>query len=437
MNLKIILLGLNHRTAPLDVREKFAFPQSALQEPQIFPRDNGIEEYLLVSTCNRVEIIFVCRQDSGYLEQALGTWAQICNQDPEELRPHIYILEQTDAVSHLFEVASSLDSMVVGEPQILGQLKDAYRNALEFGTTGTLINKLMHKAFSVAKRIRTETRISQSAVSISYAAVELAKDIFDRLDQQRVMLLGTGEMAELAASHLQNSGVRSLSVSNRTYSRAAEMAKQFNASPVLFSELFSTLTDIDILITSTGAEHSIIQARDMRKIMKSRKYRPTFCIDIAVPRDIDPDVNNLDNVYLYDIDDLKGLVEDNISQRKEEAELAGEIVREEVQKFQHWQKGLDLTPTIKDLLRQGEETAQKELQKTLKRLGPDATPEVQEAMQTLANSLSKKLYNNPMNFLKKQSAQEDAARYYISLIRRIFDLDRKEFRQNSHGFKKK
>ncbi len=437
MNRNIYIIGLNHRTAPLDIREKFAFSQAALRDANMFSRESDIEEYLLVSTCNRVEIIFVSPEDSDPREQVISLWAEHCGQNPEELRQHVYIFEHSEAVTHLFKVASSMDSMVVGEPQILGQLKDSYKNGVEIGTTGTIINKLMHKAFSVAKRIRTETKIAQSAVSISYAAVELAKDIFDRLDRQKAMLLGTGEMAELAASHLLDSGVYSLTVTNRTYSNAVELAKRFQANAAPFSELFSHLAETDILITSTGAEQSILQAQDLRQIMKQRKHRPMFLIDIAVPRDVDPDANNLDNVYLYDIDDLKGVVEDNLSRRQEEAELAREIILEEVEKFRQWLKALNLTPTIVDLLQQGEQTAQKEVQKSLKKLGSAATPEVREAMETLANSMTKKLYHNPISFLKRRAKEEDSARHFISLARRMFDLDREDIPDDAHGFKKK
>ncbi|MFW6415491.1 MAG: glutamyl-tRNA reductase [Thermodesulfobacteriota bacterium] len=437
MNQKIYIIGLNHRTAPLDIREKFAFPRDTLRDAYMFPREGIIGEYLLLSTCNRVEIILVSPGNSDPREEVISTWAEHCGQSPEELRQHAYIFEHMEAVTHLFKVASSMDSMVVGEPQILGQLKDSYKNGVETGTTGTIINKLMHKAFSVAKRIRTETKIAQSAVSISYAAVELAKDIFDRLERQKAMLLGTGEMAELAASHLLDAGVHSLTVTNRTYSNAVELAKRFHAHPAPFSELFSHLAETDILITSTGAEESIIQARDLKQIMKKRKHRPMFLIDIAVPRDVDPDANNLDNVYLYDIDDLKGVVEDNLSKRQEEAELAREIILEEVEKFRQWLKALNLTPTIVDLLQQGEQTAEKEVQKSLKKLGSAATPEVQEAMETLAHSLSKKLYHNPINFLKRRAKEEDSARHFISLARRMFDLDREEVPEDAHEFKKK
>ncbi len=278
----------------------------------------------------------------------------------------MYSYKDMDAIFHLFEVASSLDSMVVGEPQILGQLKDAYKLAADNKTTRSILNRLMHRSFSVAKRIRTETKIAHSAVSISYAAVELAKRIFSDLSNKKAMLIGAGEMAELAAQHLINSGIKDIVVVNRTFSRAKDLARRFNGKAYPFSSLFDLLPQIDIVISSTGSTAPIIHQRDMKVIIKKRKYSPMFFIDIAVPRDIDPDVNNLDNVYLYDIDDLKDVVSENLEKRAREAEIARSIIREEVGKFETWLRSLSLTPTIKDLIDKFESLAQIEVKKEFK-----------------------------------------------------------------------
>jgi glutamyl-tRNA reductase len=435
MQQQICLIGLNHRKAPVDVREKFALDNTGNRDLGLTSTRGPVRELVVLSTCNRVEILLVGDPGSDHPDSAIRAWAGACGRDPDELQRYVYTLSNLDAVRHVFRVASSLDSMVLGEPQILGQLKEAYGRAVEEGTTSAVINRLMHKAFSVAKRIRTETRISQNAVSVSYAAVELAKEIFADLGQQKAMLIGAGEMAELAAAHFLNAGVRDILVANRTYARAQELAKRFRGRAVPFAELLERLPEVDIVLTSTGATSTVIHSRDMGRVLKKRKHRPMFFIDIAVPRDVDPDLNRLDNVYLYDIDDLRGVVENNLAQRKEEAELAGEIIGEEVSAFDRWLRSLELKPTIVDMLNQGEAIARKELDKTLKNLGPDAGPEVQAALETLARSLSRKFYHHPITFLKRKAMDEDSVRYFISLTRRMFDLDSDRDSQDSHDSK--
>ena len=437
MQYTIALVGLNHRTAPVEIRERFALSETTPADLDDLQDDGSIREIMLLSTCNRVEVLAVSAQGQNPAEQIIKAWEHACGAEPGTLAGYTYVHSDLQAVRHVFRVASSLDSMVLGEPQILGQLKDAYRLAVDHNTSRVIINRLMHKAFSVAKRIRTETAIAQSAVSISYAAVELAKEIFGDLSRRTAMLVGAGEMAELAAAHLINDGIASLLVTNRTLARAQELAQRFQGQAVPFSSLFDSLNTADIVISSTGASQTVIQARDMRQVLKKRKYRPIFFIDIAVPRDIDPDVNRLDNVYLYDIDDLKGVVEENLAQRREEAQAAEVIVEEEVLHFEEWLKSLALTPTIVDLLEHGESIAHKEIQKTLKNLGPDVSPEVVKAIETLGASLSRKLYHFPITFLKRRSQEEDSCQYFVSLIRRMFDLDQDVIPEDAHAFKKK
>ena len=434
---EIILVGLNHRTAPVEVREQFALPDTGPQDLGLFTPDSPVQEALTLSTCNRVEILAVLEAGHDPVQPLLAAWSGLCAEDQSRLQEHIYSYRGSQAIEHVFRVASSLDSMVVGEPQILGQLKDAYRQAVEQGTTRTIINRLMHKAFSVAKRVRTETRIAQSAVSISFAAVQLARDIFGDLSQQTAMLIGAGEMAELAATHLLNSGLQRLLITNRTLARAQDLARTFQAQALPYCDLLTNLQYADIVISSTGSTQTILQARDMRSILKRRKYRPMFFIDIAVPRDIDPDINQMDNVYLYDIDDLKGVVEDNLAQRQEEAARAEEILAEEIKGFQQWLRSLDLTPTIVDLLDQGQALARKEAQRTLKRLGSQVDPEVEEAVMTMAQSLAKKLYLPPVTFLKRKGQEEDQAQHYVSLTRRMFHLDGDTIPEDAHANRKK
>ena len=426
MNKEICLIGLNYKTAPVEVREVFSLPEHKIQEQGYFTLDAGIREYLFLSTCNRVEILSVLKPEGKGVKQAeqrlLSQWAATSGKSVSDLQPYIYTYYGVEAIRHLFSVASSLDSMVVGEPQILGQLKEAYRTALNNKTARVILNRLMHKAFSVAKRVRSETGIASSAVSISYAAVELAKHIFDDMSCIHAMLIGAGEMAELAASNLLNGGVQSLTVVNRTFERAQELADRFGSTAAPFETLFDTLANVDIIISSTASSEPIINAKDMRSVLKKRKNRPMFFIDIAVPRDIDPDVNELDNIYLYDIDDLKDIVEENYANRKQEAIKAEAIVRTETRNFMLWLDRLDLQPTIVEIINRGEAIAQTELQKTLKKIGP-VSDDVNRAIAAMLTSVVKKMNHAPIEFLKRDMTCPDTVMMNVCYVRRVFELD--------------
>ena len=436
MKKELYLVGLNYKTAPVEVRERFALTDPALAEKGVVPLENGVRECMILSTCNRVELLAVGDGDATH-EKLLEAWAAAREESVDRLRPYVYIHKGPEAVRHLFSVASSLDSMVVGEPQILGQLKDAYRTALEKKHARVILNRLLHKAFSVAKRVRTETAIASSAVSISYAAVELAKRIFEDMGETHAMLIGAGEMAELAATHLVNAGIASVRVCNRTFERAVQLAEQYHGEAVSFDNLTEHLAKVDIVISSTGAHEPIIHAKEMREVLKKRKNKPMFFIDIAVPRDIDPDVNSLDNIYLYDIDDLKEVVEENLASRREEASRAKLIVAEESEVFCSWLRSLDLQPTIVDLIRRGERIARDELDKTMKRLGPmpEGSREVLEAMLA---SVIKKYSHEPITYLKRRCSErcgaerEELERTHINLIRRIFNLDEETVPEHPH-----
>lgn len=436
MKKELYLVGLNYKTAPVEVRERFALTDPALVERGVVPLENGIRECMVLSTCNRVELLAVGDGDAAQ-ERLLEAWADARGEHTDRLRPYVYIHKGRDAVRHLFSVASSLDSMVVGEPQILGQLKDAYRTALEKQQARVILNRLLHKAFSVAKRVRTETAIASSAVSISYAAVELAKRIFDNMAETNAMLIGAGEMAELAATHLVNAGIASVRVCNRTFERAVQLAGQFHGEAVAFEDLTAHLAKADIVISSTGAHEPIIRAKEMREVLKKRKNKPMFFIDIAVPRDIDPEVNGLDNIYLYDIDDLKEVVEENLAGRREEASRAHVIVAEETEIFCSWLRSLDLQPTIVDLIRRGERIAREELDRTMKRLGP--LPEgSREVLEAMLGSVLRKYSHEPITYLKRRCAEcggsdrEELEKMHISLIRRIFNLDEEDVPEQPH-----
>jgi glutamyl-tRNA reductase len=431
----LFVLGLNHRTAPVEIRERFALDGCEVPKNGPLPLERPLKELILVSTCNRVEILGVGDGPEAS-DKALEKWAESRDMRAEELRPYTYLYEDSEAVRHVFSVAASLDSMVLGEPQILGQIKDAYREAVKAGTSKVVLNGLMHKAFSVAKDVRTRTEIASAAVSISYAAVELAKKIFGDMSDNRAMLIGAGEMAELAATHLMNAGISEIMVANRTFRRAEELAGRFCGRAVPFERLFDFLPEADIVISSTGATEAVVRAKDLKTVLKKRKYMPMFFIDIAVPRDIDPDVNALDNVYLYDIDDLKEVVEENIEKRRDAADKAREIIDRETERFDEWLKSLELKPTIVDLFAKGEDIGRKELAKTLKRLG-DVDDETKAALETLVESMVKKLYREPVVYLKRRSREEGYSRKIISEMRRIFNLDRKKVPPHAHADRKK
>lgn len=420
------------------MREKFALTDIKLLENGLLPvagpnnPDCPIKEAMVLSTCNRVEILAV-GSGEDIKELIIQHWADAKNKKASELAHFVYAYKNAEAIQHLFTVASSLDSMVLGEPQILGQLKDAYKSALTLGSTKVILNRLLHRAFSVAKRVRNETGVASSAVSISYAAVELTKRIFGDMSGYKAMLIGAGEMAELAATHLMNAGIQSVWVANRTHERAIELAAQFKGLAVPFDNIFSQLHAVDIVISSTGAPEAIIRASDMKGVMKKRKNRPMFFIDIAVPRDIDPDVNGLDNIYLYDIDDLKEVVEENMAQRREEAVKAQGIVGEECNNFCKWLESLSLQPTIVDLIRRAENIVNEELARSEKRLNLDEESAV--VLKAMLGSIISKLNHEPISFLKRRF-DEDAGSEYIGMVRRLFDLDKEVVPQNAHANRK-
>lgn len=421
--LEILLIGMSHKTAPVEIRERFA--QNTLLCDEILEKircSSVIQEGLFFSTCNRFEILAVTEQLELAKAELLDLMALISNMPKSGILPYIYEKKNTEAVRHLFLVASSLDSMVIGEPQILGQVKEAYRSATGKKTTGVITNRLMHRAFHTAKRIRTETGISESAVSVSYAAVELAKKIFSDLPEKTVLLVGAGEMAELAAKHLIKSGVRKLGVVNRSLSKAAELAIPLKASAHSLEELERLILQSDIVIVSTGAPEYILTYEMMRAITKKRRDKPLFLIDISVPRNVDPSVHKLANVYLYDIDDLKGVVEFNLSQRKLEAKRAEAIVEEEVLKYFKWLETLEVVPTIVSLQKKVDEIIEAELKKS-RSLIQKLNEEERQQLQVLVRSVAEKLINDPILFLKGKSGNKNL-KMYVDMAQKLFNLDK-------------
>jgi glutamyl-tRNA reductase len=417
-----IVVGLSHKTAPIEVREKLAVPASRLGEALhrlcVYP---GIKEGFLLSTCNRVEVYAVVDEmEAGYagVQSFLADTHLALTSD--QLTPHLYQHIDDRAIGHLFRVAASLDSMVVGEPQILGQLKDAFEAALTHKASGLILNKLVKKAISVAKRVRTETKIAEAAVSVSYAAVELAKKIFSNLSEKTVLLVGAGEMAKLAAQHLVNNGIRRVMITTRDSVSATELAKRFNGTAIPFEEFRHEMAEADIVLCSTGASHYLIHTEDVQRAVRLRRNRPIFLIDISVPRNIDPAVRDIDNAFLFDIDDLETRVEQNREDRRGEAVKAERLVDEEVGVIQQWIKSLEVTPLIVALRKRADEIKQVELEKTLTRL-KHLSPQDREAVEALASAVVNKLLHGSLVTLKAE-ADSAAGALYLEAARRFFNL---------------
>ncbi len=426
----ITVVGMNHKTAPVELREKLSFQESQL--PLSFEKIreiNGIKESAILSTCNRVEVYSVFKAQTSNMEDICAFLSNFHNVPLEAFKPCIYEFSDDRAVRHIFRVASSLDSMVVGEPQILGQFKDAYGFAAQHKATGIILNRLFHKAFSVAKRVRTETRIANSAVSISFAAVELAKKIFDDLSACRVLLIGAGEMCELAAKHFINAGIYEIYVTNRTFSRAITLAEDFGGEAVPFEDYGHLFEKVDIILSSTGAPEPIVTADIVARAMKRRKNRPMFFIDIAVPRDIDEKVHDLSNVYLYDIDDLKEVVTSNQQEREKEAKKAEKIIEEEVAHFIQWMDNLEVVPTIRQLREHADHIRKAELQKTLTKM-KNLSDKDRQAIERLTQSIVNKLLHGP-SVLLKQTEKNGTGSPAVDLVRKMFQLDGPEGRRDS------
>jgi len=417
--MKLLLTGLSHKTAPVHLREKLAIAEGtvpqALQELQKL----GASEAVVLSTCNRVEFALSSPDDvepRAIFDRFLTDW----KGSSTVFDGHIYRHQARDAISHLFRVAASLDSMVVGEPQILGQLKAAYAMAKSEGTVGGLLETVLTRAFNVAKRVRSETGIGQMAVSISYAAVELSRKIFGSLQGQTVMIVGSGKMGELAAKHLRRAGANRILVTNRTSERAQELAKLFHGQAVEYTRFQSMLHEVDIVIASSGAPHYILHREDMQRVITQRKNRPMFLIDIAVPRNIDPEVDKIEGVFLYTVDDLEGVVSENLKERGKQAEQAEAIVVHEVEQMMARLRIEEVTPTIIGLQSQLEEIRAAEVARALRRM-PDLTPEQVQQFEAATRSMINKIAHGPISELRRNAGQPEGNQA-IELIRKVFHL---------------
>jgi glutamyl-tRNA reductase len=415
--MQLALVGLSHKTAPVEVRERLAFDNDALRlalKSLVGRRD--VSEAMILSTCNRVEVVAES-PDDRLIREFLCEFHQI---SPDDLSKHLYSLRNADAIRHVFRVAASLDSMMVGEPQILGQVKEAFRIAADTGTVGMHLSALMNRAFAVAKRVRSETGISQSAVSISYAAVELARKIFGDLSGKTVMIIGASKMGELTAKHLKRNGVSSVLVTNRTFEHAVELAQVFEGAAVSFEHFTDHMDRADIVISSTGAPHFIISRSVAEQIIHRRKNRPMFFIDIAVPRDIDPTVNEIDNAFLYDIDDLQQVIDENLKERMKEASKAEEIIDSEVQAFCLKMQSREVVPTIVQLRDNVEKIRRDEVERNRRYL-KDLSPEQQAAVDHITKSFANKILHTPIEELKRMAHDPDGP-HYVDILRRIFNI---------------
>jgi glutamyl-tRNA reductase len=419
--MELALIGVSHKTAPVEIRERLAFPSDKICSAlaSLLEKTHAAEAMIL-STCNRVEIV-ARGPDAELVRDFICEYHQI---PADAIAQHLYSYENAEAIRHLFRVTASLDSMMLGEPQILGQVKEAYRLAAEAGAIGSGLSPLLDRALAVAKRVRSETGISQSAVSISFAAVELARKIFGDLSGKTVMIIGASKMGELAAKHLKRNGVASVLVTNRTFERAVELAKVFEGAAIPFEHFTDHIAHADIVISSTGAPHFIITKPLAEQIIRTRRNKPVFFIDIAVPRDVDPTVNDLDNVFVYDIDDLQQVIDANMKERMKEAGRAEEIVDREVRAFYTRMQARDVAPTIVQLRDAVEKVRREEIERH-RRLLRDMPPDQQEAalaaLDQVTQSLMNKILHHPISQMKEMSGDPQGAEF-IETVRKIFNI---------------
>ncbi len=410
----LFTVGVNHTTAPLSVRENVAFQHETLGHALRDLTSHGVSEAAILSTCNRTELY--CNTENP--NQALNWLAQYHKLNPENIHPYMYTLPSQDAVKHAFRVASGLDSMVLGEPQILGQMKQAVKIAESAGTLGTLLHKLFQRTFAVAKEVRTSTDIGASSISMAAACVKLSQKIFGNISNQHVLFIGAGEMIELCANHFAAQNPASITVANRNLDRGLELARNFNGKAILLSDLAEYLSSYDIVITSTASQLPIVGLGMVERALKARKHRPIFMVDLAVPRDIEAEVKDLDDVFLYTVDDLSQVVQEGVVNRKEAAIEAESIIALRVEHFMHWIKTRESVSTIRALRDQAEQYRKNELEKAIKQLSKGEDPQV--VLEVLSNALTNKLLHGPSHALS--NAHGDEQEKLEQLLRQIFQI---------------
>lgn len=404
--MNIVLLGLNHKTAPIALRERLAIgPQQLEEATRSLAQAPGVLEGMILSTCNRVELLTSQSPNAPHLIEFIGSYFDI---DPDLLTPHLYEYRQEDAVRHLFRVACSLDSMVIGEPQILGQVKSSYLAARSAGAVRGHLDKVLQRAFVVAKRVRTETQIGNSSVSIASVAVELARKIFGSLEGKKVLIVGAGKMSEQATRHLVNQGAASVLVTNRTFERAEQLAQRFGGKAVRFDDLYAHADQADIIITSTGSAQPVFRREHAQQFLQQRRGRPMFFIDIAVPRDVDPAVNKLDGIFLYDIDDLQSVAGSHLKERSNAAELAEAMILAEVTQYQRRLHALNVAPEIVQFQQSAEQIRVRELRRLASRL-QGLSPEQAAAVEALTRGLVNKFLHQPLQAIKAAASEGNVA----------------------------
>ena len=418
--MQLAVVGLNHNTAPVEVRETIAVSNENLEAAyQEIYRNDRIYEAMILSTCNRVEYYIVTDDYMCNSEAILAFISEHSKISSEILKKYTYVYCGEDAITHLFKVACGLDSLVLGEPQILGQVKDAFAKSKEFSTKTTYLKKIEEATFKIAKKVRTNTGISENPVSVSYAAVELAKKIFGILSKSRALIIGAGEMCELAAKHLKSAEVKEIFVTNRTFERAEKLAAEVGGKPIPFDSFINMLNEVDIIISSTGSETFILNYDEMKNIMGHRKHKPMFLIDIAVPRDIDPKVNELENIYSYDIDDLKAVVEANIKAREKEAKKALEMVEHATSDFLNWMESLKIVPIIKNLRGKFESIKDIEIERFCSKKNLNGSDK--ELLNELLISYMNKVLHIPLTSLKNYGT--DKSKHSLpEAVKVLFDL---------------
>ena len=424
MHTEVFIVGLSHRSAPIEVRESVAFEKSQITEALGRLRNfSAVRESVILTTCNRVEVVAAAAETDRAMQAVKGFLdQQRSSSNNGSLSDHLYTYRGADAVRHLFRVAASLDSMVVGEPQILGQLKEHYNVAQKAGTVGAVLHRLFHRSFFVAKRVRTETGIANRAVSVSSVAVELAGRIFDRFEEKTVMLIGAGKMGDLMARHLQRCGVKSIMVTNRTFERAVELAEKIRGNPIRYDDFPRYLQLADLVIGCAGASEVLVDAGMVEKVLRERKQAAMFFIDIGDRRNFDPGINAIDNAYIYNIDDLKSVAEENLNERSSEAEKAESIVQEEVGGFLEWVNSLEQVPTITALIEKLELIRQKEINKSLSGGLKDLSEKQKQAMEDMTAAMMKKILHAPIMHLK-QNTESEYELMYIAALKKLFDLE--------------
>jgi glutamyl-tRNA reductase len=416
----IVVVGLNHETAPVAVREALAFPKERLGEALTGVREAaGLGEAMILSTCNRVEVYGRTSATAPPCEAIAAFLARFHGRPAAEVEPHLYKLEGDAAVRHAFRVAASLDSMVLGEPQILGQVKEAYESAEKAGSLGAVLNALRNRSIGAAKRARTETAIGRNAVSVSHVAVELARKIFGELRDRSVLLVGAGKMSQVAARQMVQSGARASVLGGRTFEKAEQLAAALGGRAAPFEDLRKELARADIVISGTGAPGVVIHREDVEAAQMMRRGRPLFVIDIAVPRDVAGDVSRVANVFLYDLDDLHKVAEANLRERKKEASAAEHILDEEIAEFLEWRRSLEVVPLLVELRRRADEIRRAELDKARRRLGT-LTPEQESAIEAATSAIVNKLLHAPTVQLKQMAGNGQPE--HVGFIRKLFGL---------------